>query len=259
MAPPAAANAKGDSSAKSSGEQSGQNMPSPGGDERLSSKVTRPAGGQPAPGGQAATAASAAGTAQVAPGATSANGVPLVQIGQLADFVAGAAGAMDSQSGDASGLAKAGDGASAASMAPVKELDVQLNPKSLGALSIQMRLSNGKLNITINAENADTLKLVGNVRGAISDRLKSLNFSVESITVNALDMAASTGASGEAAQSGTPGHGETYQDQSGQTADGSTRGGRSFQGDGDPRNPSRPSRSGLGEPGGDGNPGHRFI
>jgi len=259
VAPLAAANAKGDSSATSSGEQSGQNMQSPGGDERASGKVARPTGAQPTPGGAAATAVDAAGAAQIAPAATSANGVPLVQIGQLADFVADAASAMDPQSGDASGLAKAGDDSSAASVAPVKELDVQLNPKSLGALSIQMRLSNGNLNITIKAENADTLKLVGNESSAISDKLKSLNFSVESITVKALDTAASTGASGEAAQSGTPGHGEAYQDQSAQTAGGSTRDGRSFRGDGDQRNPSQPNRGGLGEPGGDGDPGHRFV
>jgi hypothetical protein len=259
MTPPTAASAKGDSPAMSSGEQSGQNMPSPGGGERAPDKIARPAGAPSTTGGQDATAANAAGAVQITPGAISANGVPLVEIGQLADLVARAARAIDPQSGDASGLARAGASASAASMSPVKELDVQLNPKSLGALSIQMRLSNGNLNITIKAENADTLKLVGNERGAISDRLKSLNFSVESITVNALDTAASTGASGEAAQSGTAGHGEAHQDQSGQAADGSTRGGRSFQGDGDQRDPARPNRGGLGEPGGDGDPGHRFV
>jgi flagellar hook-length control protein FliK len=258
MAPPVVASAKGDSSAMSSGEQSGGNMSSPGGDERAPGKVGRLTGAPSTTGSQAATAASAAPAVQIAPGAPSATGVPLVQIGQLADVVASAASAMDSPGGGASGSAKAGDGASAASMAPVKELDVQLNPQSLGALSIQMRLSNGKLNVTINAENADTLKLVANERGAISDRLKSLNFSVESITVNALDMAASTGASGDAAKAGTPGHGEAYQEQSGQTADGSTSGGRSFQG-GDQRNPPAPNRGWLGEPGGDGDPGHRFV
>jgi chemotaxis protein MotD len=252
LAPPPPANAKGGSYAMSSGEQSNQNMQSPGGNERASGKVTRPAGPESTSGGQAATVANSA-------GATSANGVPLVQIGQLADVIASAASGMDPQTGDAPSPAKAGNSVSAASMGPVKELDVQLNPASLGALSIQMRLSNGNLNITIKAENSDTLKLIGNERSSISDKLKSLNFSVETITVKALDTSASTSASGDASQSGTPGHGEARQGQSGQTADESRSNGRSFQGDSEPRKPAQPNPGGLGELGGDGNPGHRFV
>jgi flagellar hook-length control protein FliK len=259
IALPGAANANADPSAMSDGRPSGQSPPGSGGGEHASDKSAGAAGAQPTSGAPTARAVSAADAAPTASDAISANGVPVVQISRIADFVAEAASGMDPQGGDASKLARLGDSPAAANTVPVKELEVQLSPKSLGALSIQMRLSSGTLKVTIKAENAATLKLVGNETGAISDKLKSLNFSVESITVKALDTVATTGAAGEAAQSGTPGHGEAYQGQSGQAAGGSAREERSFAGEADQRDPPRPNRGGMGEAGGDGDPGHRFV
>jgi flagellar hook-length control protein FliK len=211
-----------------------------------------------APSGEDADAASGAaattGPANAATGATS--GLAVIQINQLPDFLADAAAAMDSGATDAATPAAA-PGADASRSAPVKELDVQLNPKSLGLLSIQMRLSNGTLNVTISAANPDTLKLVAGQSGAISEKLKSVDLAAASVTVKAMHIVATTGASGEAAQSGAQGQGDAYQDQSGQTAGGSSRGGQSFEGGGAQREPGRPARDGLVEPGGD--PGHRFV
>jgi len=260
IAPPGVANANADPSTMSDGKSSGQNPPGSGGGEHAADKSSHAAGAQATSDASATSAVGATDAGSAASGAiSSTNGVPLVQISRLADIVAEAASAMDSRGGDASNLAKAGDNPAPTGAGPVKELDVQLNPKSLGALSIEMRLSGGALKVTIKAENADTLKLVGNETGAISDKLKSLNFSVESVTVKALDTAPTAGAAGEAAQSGTPGHGEAYQGQSGQAAGGSAREGRSFAGDADQRDPPRPILGGLGEAGGDGDPGHRFV
>jgi hypothetical protein len=259
VALPGAANANADPSTMSDGKPSGQNSPGSGGSERAPGKSAGAAGAQPTSGALATSAVNAADAGPTVSDTISANDVPLVQISRIADFVAEAASAMDPQGGDASNLARTGNSPAAAGAGPVKELDVQLSPKSLGALSIQMRLSSGTLKVTIKAENPDTLKLVGNETGAISDKLKSLNFSVESITVKMLDIVATTGAAGEAAQSGTPGHGEAFQGQSGQAAGGSAREGRSFAGDADQRDPPRPIRGGLGEAGGDGDPGHRFV
>ncbi len=259
-APAAVANADDASSAASGGAQSGQGMANAGGGEPAPSKASRPTGAQPTPGSPPVATGSAAGVAQAAPVAASANGVAFIPIGQLADFVAGAASAVAPRGGDApADPARPGAAASPAAATPVKELDVQLNPRSLGALSIQMRLANGNLNVTIAVGNPDTLKLVGDQSAAITDKLKSLSFSVESVTVKALDTAAPTVANGEAAQSGTPGHGEAFQDQSGQTADGSARGDQSFRGGGAERDPARRNPGGPGETGGDGNPGHRFV
>ncbi len=259
IAPADAANANAGPSTMSDGKSSGQNPPGSDGGQHTPDKSAGAAGAQPTSGAPTASAVNAADAGSTVSDAISTNNVPLVQISRIADFVAEAASTMDPQGGDASKMARAGASPAAASTGPVKELDVQLSPKSLGALSIEMRLSGGTLKVTIKAENGETLKLVGNETGAISDKLKSLNFSVESVTVKALDTVAATGAAGEATQSGTPGHGEAYQGQSGQAAGGSAREGRSFAGETDQRDPPRPNRGGLGEAGGDGDPGHRFV
>jgi hypothetical protein len=259
IAPANAANANASPSTMSDGKPSGQNPPGSSGGQHAPDKSAGAAGAQPTSGAPTVSAVDAADAAPTASDAISANSVPLVQISRIADFVAEAASTMDPQGGDASNMARAGASPATASTGPVKELDVQLSPKSLGALSIEMRLSGGTLKVTIKAENAETLKLVGNETGAISDKLKSLNFTVESVTVKALDTLATTGATGEATQSGTPGHGEAYQGQSGQAAGGSAREGRSFAGEADQREPSGPNRGALAEAGGDGDPGHRFV
>jgi flagellar hook-length control protein FliK len=143
-------------------------------------------------------------------------------------------------------------------MAPVKELDVQLNPASLGALTIQMRLNNGSLSVTIQADKSDTLKLIENERGSITNKLQSLNFSVDSLTVKASDAVAPSSSGAGASNTGASNHGQAQQGQSGQTADGS-RGGRFSQGAGDQRQSARQDRQGAGDTGGDSNFGHRVI
>src|SRR5258708_15690812 len=100
-----------------------------------------------------------------------------------------------------------------------------------------MRLSKGNLSIIIKADKSDTLKLIENERSSISEKLKSLNFSVESLTVKALDAAAPISAGHDASNSGTTGHGEAQHGQSGQTAGGAPNNGRSLHGDGEREKP----------------------
>jgi chemotaxis protein MotD len=212
---------------------------------------------------QASAPASATATtpsiAEIGLSALSQSGMPSIGLGQLADVIASAAQSLSPQDNDATQSVKTSGTTSPASLAPVKELDVQLHPASLGALSIEMRLSNGNLTVTIKADKADTLKLIDSERSSISDKLKSLNFSVESLNVKALDATVSTGASNDASNSGTTGYGEAQQGQSGQSADGSSGNGRSLRGEGEqPR--SRPQTgAALGEPRDDRNLGHRFV
>ncbi|MGD0723908.1 MAG: flagellar hook-length control protein FliK, partial [Roseiarcus sp.] len=132
--------------------------------------------------------------------------------------------------------------------APVKELDVKLNPASLGGLTIEMRLSDGKLAVTIRADKSDTMKLIQSESGAISDRLQSLNFSVESLTVKASDGATSAPAGPDASNAGSANNGAAQQGQSGQAEQGA-RDGRPLGGDGRSE-PGAPARDGSGEPGG---------
>jgi chemotaxis protein MotD len=200
----------------------------------------------------------ASGIAQTDAGAIFANGQMLVPVDQLADIVATAAQDLGAQSSDATAAGAAANSAAAARTTPVKELDVQLNPASLGAVSIQMRLSNGNLSISIKADQTDTFQLIDNQRGAIADKLKSLNFSVDSLTVKASDATAGNGASVGSSNTGTSGYGEAQQGQSGQSADGS-RDGRFSQGDSSQRQSPRQNPSFTGDTGSDGNFGHRVV
>ena len=255
--PVALTNAQGGSSAMSNGDQSKQNTHGAGVDESASDKIARADQELTSDSGQTAPAAGLSGVMQASLGAMSGNNLTLVPIGQLADVIASAAQGLGSQIGDAASSGATATTTNAARTAPVKELDVQLNPASLGGLSIQMRLSNGNLNVTIKADKSDTLKLIENESGAISDKLKSLNFSVESLTVKASDVVASGSASADTSNTGTSGYGEAQQGQSGQTAGGS-RNGQSLQG-GEQKQSAQPGRENIGEAGGDGDFGHRVV
>jgi flagellar hook-length control protein FliK len=210
--------------------------------------------------GQATTATASSGAVQAGVNAVAANGLSSVPVAQLADVIASAAGELASQGGGAAPSGATANSADAARMAPVKELDVQLNPASLGALTIQMRLNNGNLSVTIKADKSDTLKLIENERGSITDKLQSLNFSVDSLTVKASDAVApgSASTSADASNTGTSNYGEAQQGQSGQTADGS-HGGRFSQGAGEQGQSARQNRQSGGDAGGDGNFGHRTV
>lgn len=210
----------------------------------------------PTDAGQATTTTMVSGAASTSSG-FSIGALPATSIGQLADVVASAVEDLAAQAGQSTPASGAAIDAAAARTAPVKELDVQLNPASLGALSIQMRLSNGNLSVAIKADKADTVKLIENETSSISDKLKSLNFSLNSLTVKASDPAASSGAT-DASNTGTSANGEAQQGQSGQTADGS-REGRLSQGDGGARQPARGNRQIASDAGGDGNFGHRVV
>lgn len=255
VTPTIAPTAQGGSSTMSNGEQA-KRHPHSGADTGAAGKV---AAGQNVGAGDSQGATATSTVTQTGDiGAMSFNQPPSVQIDQLADVIASAASGMDSQADNTTAAADAAKPGSAAHTGPVKELDVQLNPASLGSLSIQMRLSNGSLNVTIKAENSDTLKLIENERSTISDKLKSMEFSVESLTVKASDAVASSGASADAQNSGTSDYGGTQQGQSGQTDDGA-RSGRSSQDGGGHKRPAPQDSSLAGDAGGGGNPGHRFV
>jgi flagellar hook-length control protein FliK len=251
-------NAQGGSPTMTNEEQSRRHSRNDG-DESAPTKVARVSQETTSAAGQTSPAASAPAVAQTDAGMGMMSGMdaPLVAIAQLADVIASAAGELDSQVDSAAAPVETAKAASLARTGPVKELDVQLNPASLGALSIQMRLSNGNLNVTIKADNAGTLKLIENERGSISDKLKSMEFSVESLTVKASDAVASSSASADAPNSGSSNYGETQQGRSGQADDGA-RNGRSFQDGESQRRAAQQSPSPMGEAGG-GDLGHRFV
>jgi chemotaxis protein MotD len=81
---------------------------------------------------------------------------------------------------------------------PVKELDVQLNPASLGSLTVKMRLAEGKLSVTIETANSATAKLIDSAREAIAERLSAVDQPVASIEVKSSENTSAQSENGNA-------------------------------------------------------------
>ena len=90
-----------------------------------------------------------------------------IAVGQLADWLAGEASGLTSQtaSSDATSAAAVGGGQS------VKELQINLEPSDLGAVSVKMRMANGQLSVVMEVAKSSTLNAIENERDAITDRL----------------------------------------------------------------------------------------
>ncbi len=99
---------------------------------------------------------------------------------QLPESLATQASALTSQTTTSSNSAPA---ASVGSAQVVKELRIQLDPTDLGAVSVKMRLTDGKLSIVMEVSKPSTLKAVEGERDAITDRLGSTAQSLESLII----------------------------------------------------------------------------
>jgi flagellar hook-length control protein FliK len=131
-------------------------------------------------------------------GAISFGATPIA-IDDLPDAIANQASALTASASASPSLIGAG---------AVKELDVQLNPADLGALSVKMRLANGNLAVVIEVSKSDTMKLIESKRDEISDRLATADHSVASIVVKASGNDKSYGENGNATGSGTASQGD---------------------------------------------------
>ena len=118
----------------------------------------------------------------VATATTSATSLP---VSGLADFIAGEAESMS-----ASPSADGSSGAAAATpqtpgASKVKELVISLEPENLGKMSLRLRLTNGKLSVSIGVANQQTLAALEGESGAIASRLAGGQQSLESLTIHA--------------------------------------------------------------------------
>jgi hypothetical protein len=75
--------------------------------------------------------------------------------------------------------------APAAPKAPtaVKELEIAMDPADLGAVTLKMRLANGKLSVTIAAAKPSTLATIEGQRSAIADRLSASQLAPEDLII----------------------------------------------------------------------------
>ncbi len=98
-----------------------------------------------------------------------------------------------------------------ASAQAVKELQIDLDPADLGAVSVKMRLTDGKLSVVMEVANPSTLKAIENERGAITDRLGSNAQSLETLVIKPTS-ANETSAESSNARDQKPGSQENAQD-----------------------------------------------
>ncbi|HYA72512.1 MAG TPA: flagellar hook-length control protein FliK, partial [Roseiarcus sp.] len=107
-------------------------------------------------------------------------GIGPIAVDQLPETLATQASALTSPTTTSSDSDAA---ASVGSAQVVKELQIQLDPADLGAVSVKMRLTDGKLSVVMEVSKPSTLKAVEGERDAITDRLGSTAQSLESLII----------------------------------------------------------------------------
>ncbi len=120
----------------------------------------------------------AADVASLGANATAA-GSGSIAVSQLADRIATAASELTSSAAAPAATAAAGAGAAQA----VKELEIELDPADLGAVSVKMRLVEGKLSVVMEVATPATQKAIENERDAITERLGSAGQPLETLII----------------------------------------------------------------------------
>jgi len=105
------------------------------------------------------------------------SGLASIPLSSLADFVADQASSLTSP--------RPTSAPTPITQAPqaVKELEISLDPANLGALSVKMRLANGKLSIVIGVSSSSTLSAIESERDAITARLGSTQQPLENLVI----------------------------------------------------------------------------
>lgn len=129
-----------------------------------------------------------------------------IACGQLAERLAAEASELTSKAAPPDPAAATGGRTAQA----VKELQIDLDPTDLGAVSVKMRLAGGKLSIVMEVATPSTLKSIENERDAIADRLGSTAQSLESLIIKPA-ATSQTNAESDNAPNHKPGSQETAQ------------------------------------------------
>ncbi|MGD0762217.1 MAG: flagellar hook-length control protein FliK [Roseiarcus sp.] len=134
-----------------------------------------------------------------------------IAVSQLADRLAGEASGLTSQTASSGATSAAAVGAQT-----VKELQIDLEPSDLGAVSVKMRMAHGQLSVVMEVAKPSTLNAIENERDAITDRL---GLSAQSLAALIIRPAATTQTSAESGsaqdqQSGNQGNAQGDPNQS---------------------------------------------
>lgn len=167
-------------------------------------------------------------------GASAAASVGPIALGRLAETLANQAVGL-SQAAQAASAAPGT--ASVAGSQPVKELEIQLDPAELGAVSVKMRLSDGKLSVVMQVSKPSTLEAVEGDRDAIAARLGSAVQSLESLVIKP------AATNGGTAADGAPASGQNSEGRNNAQSDARSSGGNSQSGQQSPRRDDLSARS----------------
>ena len=139
-------------------------------------------------------------------------------VGALPTLADGSAGSIDAGKAPVAASASSGPALAAAqpSATAVKTLDLQLEPDSLGQVTIRLNLSGGGLDLEVNASRSTTVDLIEKEKQSLSDQLRQSGYSVAGVEVKLGGPAASNLTSGGGANQAMP--------DNGQATGGSTRG-----------------------------------
>lgn len=149
----------------------------------------------------------------------------------------GASAADDTSSTGAASAASASsvpDSGTTAIAGPVKILNLQLEPPSLGTVTINLSLSDGGLNVQLAASQASTMSMIDKDKDALSNQLRDSGYSVAGVGVTITIDGSNVGHNGSATQ-----------DQMGQSA---AQGGQTMS------NGGSSNGNGSGQSGGNGTP-----
>jgi hypothetical protein len=147
-----------------------------------------------------------------------ATGAGPVSLDRLAARLATEANAMTSQTASSSSAPAAVPAGADA----VKELQIELAPPDLGAVSVKMRMAQGQLSVVMEVAKPTTLKAIESERGAIADRLGLSAQSVE-ILMAKPDAANQTSAESDHARNQQPGSQENGQSDPNRPSQGNER------------------------------------
>ncbi len=118
--------------------------------------------------------------------------VEIAPIHQIADRIVGEASSVFASSSEGAEPAGSSEAAvpggeaglpSQASPSVVKTLNLQLKPESLGAVTITMRLSGARLDVQVEAANADAVRLIGADKDRLAERLRSSGYAMDNLVV----------------------------------------------------------------------------
>jgi hypothetical protein len=119
-----------------------------------------------------------------------------------------------------------GDQAAAVFSATLRSVKLQLNPHSLGVVTVILAARDGEVRVHLEVENAETFGKVEQSRGALSGRLADAGYPISELTIVRTGAVDGTGQDGGQGDAAAPGGGQTGNKQ-GDTSGGGARDGAS--------------------------------